>query len=201
MSEEITLYIKTHNKTGLKYFGKTKQEDVEKYKGSGKYWLRHLKIHGNDVKTEIFGIYKCENCFEKLILEGEALFFSEFYNIVNSNEWANLKLENGLDGGDTSMCESYISKKYLFSHKKENNPFFNKKHSNETKEKMSEAKKDFKPWNTGKVMSKEHCLKLKVPHLKAKGIKKQTELCKYCYKEMPVHLINRWHNENCKEKH
>ncbi len=29
----VTLYIKTHNKTGLKYFGKTIKGDVHKYKG------------------------------------------------------------------------------------------------------------------------------------------------------------------------
>jgi hypothetical protein len=37
-----TLYVKTHNITGLKYFGKT-TNDPFKYKGSGKYWLDHLK--------------------------------------------------------------------------------------------------------------------------------------------------------------
>ena len=36
------LYIKTHNKTGLRYFGKTVQEDVHGYKGSGKYWTSHM---------------------------------------------------------------------------------------------------------------------------------------------------------------
>jgi len=48
----LFLYKKTHNKTGLKYLGKT-QQDPYKYKGSGTYWTRHLAIHGNDVSTEI----------------------------------------------------------------------------------------------------------------------------------------------------
>ena len=37
--------------------------------------------------------------------------------------------------------------------------------------------------------------------LKMKNVKREKIKCKYCYKEIPVHLINRWHNENCKEKH
>ena len=36
------LYVKTHNKSGLKYLGKTIQNPF-KYKGSGTYWLRHIK--------------------------------------------------------------------------------------------------------------------------------------------------------------
>ena len=45
-----TLYIKKHNVTGLKYFGKTTR-DVTKYHGSGLYWKNHLKTHGKDVET------------------------------------------------------------------------------------------------------------------------------------------------------
>lgn len=42
-SKEITLYIKIHNVTGLKYFGKTTKNNPEKYTGSGKHWKRHIK--------------------------------------------------------------------------------------------------------------------------------------------------------------
>lgn len=45
------LYIKQHNVTKLKYFGKTTNGDPYKYKGSGIYWTRHLNKHGNDVTT------------------------------------------------------------------------------------------------------------------------------------------------------
>ena len=50
------LYIKTHNKTGLRYFGKTTNNPFQ-YKGSGKHWLAHIKKHGNDISTEILGYY------------------------------------------------------------------------------------------------------------------------------------------------
>ena len=89
----ITLYIKTHNITGLKYFGKTNQ-DPYKYKGSGKYWVCHLKKHGYDVSTEIVGVFT-----DEIWIKFYALEFSEINNIVTSKEWANLKPENGSDGG------------------------------------------------------------------------------------------------------
>ena len=40
------LYIKTHSKTGLKYLGYTQKKDPFSYTGSGTYWKRHLKKHG-----------------------------------------------------------------------------------------------------------------------------------------------------------
>jgi hypothetical protein len=89
----ITLYVKTHNKTGLKYFGKCQAKDVFKYKGSGKYWQNHIKLHGYDVSTEIIGVYFDYEEAKKISIE-----FSIKNNITESNEWANLKLES-LDGG------------------------------------------------------------------------------------------------------
>lgn len=97
----IYLYIKTHNKTGLKYFGKTVLNPYS-YTGSGKYWKRHLKKYGYDISTEIYGCYTDKNkCME------DAIKFSKENNIVESKEWANLMLEC-LDGGDTSKTEGYI---------------------------------------------------------------------------------------------
>ena len=100
MKNKVTLYIATHNKTRLKYFGKTTryftEEDLQKnYHGSGTYWKKHLKKHGNDVTMEIYGIYNLDKVEEK------ALTFSEENNIVESLNWANLKPENGLEGGVT----------------------------------------------------------------------------------------------------
>lgn len=87
------LYIKTHNKTGLKYFGKTTNQDPYKYKGSGTHWKRHIKKYGNDVTTEIIGLFT-----DKIWCMLYALEFSESNDIISSNEWANLKPENGSDG-------------------------------------------------------------------------------------------------------
>jgi hypothetical protein len=87
------LYIKQHTVTGLKYFGKTTR-NPEKYKGSGKRWVNHLAIHGNIVKTVWSQLFT-----SKPELVEFALNFSKENNIVESNEWANLMPENGLDGG------------------------------------------------------------------------------------------------------
>jgi len=118
------LYIKTHKKTGLKYFGKT-TGDPYGYYGSGKYWLAHLKQHGFDISTEVLGYFiDLEEC--RIFAES----FSINNNIVESKDWANLIIENGLDGGNTN--------------RKNYGPM-----SAETKKKLSESKKGQEPWNTG----------------------------------------------------
>ena len=88
------LYIKQHNITGLKYFGKTVTKDPIKYKGSGKFWLRHIKKHGNNVTTIWTQLFT-----NKEQLKEFALKFSSDNKIVESAEWANLKPEDGLWGG------------------------------------------------------------------------------------------------------
>ena len=60
MFKKTFIYIKIHNKTGLKYFGKTIKSDIKKYKGSGKYWVRHLKKHKYDCKTFIIRTFENE---------------------------------------------------------------------------------------------------------------------------------------------
>jgi len=89
----IYLYVKTHNKTGLKYLGKTISKDPIKYKGSGLYWRNHITKHGYDVTTEI--IKECKDNDE---LKFWGQYYSDLWNIVESKDWANLKTECG-DGG------------------------------------------------------------------------------------------------------
>lgn len=101
--KKIYLYVKTHNKTGLKYFGKTERNDPYSYLGSGKHWRRHLRKYGNDIHTEILNVYT-----DKEKCRVDAINFSIQNNIVESKEWANLVVEM-LDGGDTSKTENYIN--------------------------------------------------------------------------------------------
>lgn len=86
------LYVKTHNKTGLKYLGQTTR-DPFKYPGSGKRWVNHLMAHGNDVSTEI--LFET-NCKEELKKKG--IYYSNLWNVTKSDEWANLTIEEGTGG-------------------------------------------------------------------------------------------------------
>jgi hypothetical protein len=86
----IYLYVKTHNKTGLKYLGKTESKNPHKYPGSGTYWKHHLKKHGKDYSTEI--IKECKS-IEEFAKWG--LYYSNLWNVVESDDWANLKEETG----------------------------------------------------------------------------------------------------------
>lgn len=97
------LMIKTHNVTGLKYLCYTQKEDHSSYKGSGKHWKSHIKDHGYDVTTHI--IFESESYDEFVKI---AKTYSEQYDIVKSNEWANLKIEEG-DGGDTVSNKHWIT--------------------------------------------------------------------------------------------
>ena len=149
----ISLYVKTHKQTGLKYFGKTVQDPFS-YLGSGIRWTRHLAKYGNDVSTEIIGQFENIDECSKVALQ-----FSAENDIVKSKEWANLIPENGMIGGaihnsphsdETKLKISEANKGRLVGEKNprfgirllaEENGFFGKTHSDETKLKISEANK------------------------------------------------------------
>ena len=103
-SNTIYLYLKTHNKTGLKYLGKTVQ-DPYVYQGSGKIWKYHIKKHGYDVTTEIL-----LETNDEVELRDIGMYYSDMWNIVESPAFANLKSEEG-DGG--AMVWSKESKEKL----------------------------------------------------------------------------------------
>jgi hypothetical protein len=126
------LYIKTHNITGLKYFGKT-IGDPFKYRGSGIYWLRHLKDHGYNVRTDVIGYYTLQE--ECMSIATQFSKDNDIVHAVNENNkkvWANQIIENGIDGGATGRT--------IY------NP-----HSEESKKKMSVSRKGSIPWNRGKT--------------------------------------------------
>ena len=99
------LMIKTQIKTGLKYlcYTQTEGEQYDNYKGSGTLWKKHLKKHGDDISTEL--IYETE---DKVEFKKVATQKSIDLNIVESDEWANLKIEEG-DGGDTVSNRMWIT--------------------------------------------------------------------------------------------
>ena len=129
----IYLYVKTHNKTGLKYLGKTISEDPHKYPGSGIRWKKHLKKHGYDYSTEILRECQTEN---EMIEWG--LYYSNLWNVKESNEWANLKEEAGDRGSLSIDLKSRISKSMI-----------GQKHSELRRQNNSIAQKGKKWWHNG----------------------------------------------------
>lgn len=95
--------IKTHNQTGLKYLCYTRKKDHENYTGSGTDWLNHLLTYGFDFKTELLLETEDFAEFKKLAIEKSLEF-----DVVNSEKWANRKIEEG-DGGDTVSNKKWIT--------------------------------------------------------------------------------------------
>ena len=98
------LYHKRHLITGLNYFGKTVRNPY-KYKGSGVYWKRHLTQHGNHIETvKVWEFINLDEC------KKFAIDFSIKNNIVESKEWANFVIENGIDGQSPGFKNLKLSK-------------------------------------------------------------------------------------------
>lgn len=189
------LYVKQHEITGLRYFGKTTRakKDVDKYLGSGKYWKRHILKHGvQHVKT----LWISEAFDDENLLIDFADLFSDFYDIANSNEWANMKKENGKDGGFFLYGEDNPAKRpevrqkisqALMGHAGVvNKGFLNRNHSEETKQKMSIS-------HLGKKISSDTRTKMSNAQ---KNRKRDT--CCVCNKTFAVNILARFHNEKCK---
>lgn len=129
----ISLYVKTHNKTGLKYFGKTKNKNVHAYSGSGVYWKRHLEKHGKDYTTEIVAQFSEDQLEE---ITKFATDFSIKNDIVDSKEWANFTIETGLDGNSLSKERHPMWGKTGKDHQRYGKPL-----SEESRRRMSKAQK------------------------------------------------------------
>ena len=213
------IYIK-ESPLGLKYLGKTVSDPYE-YKGSGKKWKLHIKKHNikaSEIKTTI--LCETNNSDE---LKELGLYYSNLYDVVNSANWANLKPEEG-DGGATRNGMKHSSEtKRIMSEQKigDGNPMKrpemrklmseiakNRRHSDESNKKRSEALKGkqrpvdvvekIKNGLIGRKLSEEHKQSLKGkrnPYGEQPKIK-----CMYCGLEGGKNSINRWHNENCKNK-
>lgn len=92
--------VKTHRVTGLKYLCITGKNEFGKYSGSGVYWKKHLRVHGKLFDTEL--IYESNNLEE---FSEVCIYYSRLWDVVEAKNdngekiWANLIIENGLDGG------------------------------------------------------------------------------------------------------
>jgi hypothetical protein len=111
------LYIKRCKNNGILYFGKTNSRHPEKYLGSGTLWLKSVKKYG---KESIETLWYC--LFTDIDeLRDFALKFSVQEMIIESELWANLIPENGLQGGGlnrTGMLTSDKTKAKMSSNTK-----------------------------------------------------------------------------------
>ena len=146
------LYIKQHNVTGLKYFGKTTAKDPVKYKGSGRYWNDHLKQHGNKITTLWYELFT-----DKQVLIEFALKFSKDNNIIESCSWANLIDENGIDGWQPGQQREFKKRKPLSEEHKAKLKTARAKQiiTKETRKKISDAKKGKSNGRTGLKLTTE----------------------------------------------
>lgn len=207
--------IKTHNKTGLKYLCYTQKEDHDRYTGSGKYWKLHIKEHGYDVVTEV--LFQSESYDEFL---EKARHYSETYGVVKSQDWANLRIEDG-DGGDTVSNKMWITDgmidKYILKDAKipvgwragRSNCIF--KNSDKQREfstradTISRGNSIKQAWDAGKFANrKSHC---GTPHSqetkdKLSKLAKQRPkvICEHCGAKVSSAMYIRWHGEKCKKK-
>lgn len=183
----IYLYLKTHKTTGLKYLGMTTQ-DPFKYCGSGDRWLRHLKKHGNNIHTEILFESQDEHEFSRVALE-----YSEKFDVVNSEEFANLVPEDGRLGCFGIVHSKEGLRRIAESSKKRNqgpnNPMFGRTHTPETKRLISEQTK-------GKMLGVPKSAETK------RKMSESTRMntCPHCATSYRGSGIYRWHFDNCKEK-
>ena len=231
MEDKVTLYIATHNITGKKYFGKTirwfTKEDLHKnYRGSGVYWSKHKKKYGEkDVTMEIYRICSLNESDEDYVVP-IALKFSYENNIVKSEDWANGKLEDGLDGGSIKGELHPCYGTNISQHHKDiiSTTHTGKIVSEETREKLAECKRG-KPISDatkekiansmtgdknhfyGKKHTEETKEKLRGPkspeHLaKIKLIISNypIRICPHCGLEGTGGAMTRWHFDNCKNR-
>ena len=173
----IFLYVKTHNKTGLKYFGKT-THDPFKYNGSGKAWCLHLKEFGTDISTEIVGSFT-----EREIAANFARNFSKENNIAESDLWANLIPET-LGGWN----EDGHKRKETMKQKYGEDYYQRIAVSGRNGNSLSEVTKD-------KIRSNPKCSEA---GKKNKGKKREKITCPHCSKQGARNVMLRWHFSNCK---
>ena len=205
------LMVKYALGTGLKYLCQTSKNDPYSYKGSGVRWTRHIRKHKSFVVTWVVAQFKT---LEELKMAGE--YYSKFWNIVESNKWANLVPERG-DGGDTSNTKAYkkgIKNRRDYSGK--NGPRYNQEVTIETRRRMSKSRKGRKPKNfeQWKMSAKNRRY---IHHLDLNLEKRVHEheideylsdgwligrlkiyKCKYCNKICDWGNYKRYHDEKCK---
>ena len=107
MSEISTLYLKTHNKTGLQYLGVT-YKDPSIYEGSGVHWKRHIRKHGrHDVDTLILSQDKMIGKYTSDKFQEMSKEYSHAHNVVKDKGFANKMHETGVLGAKDNVWHGF----------------------------------------------------------------------------------------------
>ena len=207
------LYIKQCSHCNLKYFGKHTGQDIGKYLGSGTKWKNHLKKH-NAKSIHLWN----SDWYYNTSIKRFALKFSHINKIVESDNWANLKPEDGLEGGwDSIVWDDERRKNKSLQRKnmntlvdKEGNTFFgymteidyirvfptryNKVYVRDTSGNEFTVDKNDERFQTGEIFGLNKGKKGLADHLN-----KKNEICVHCGFVSTKGNIVRWHNNNCKE--
>ena len=104
--KKYKLYVKI-SPLGLKYLGKTEQNNVHEYLSSGDNWTSHIdenKFTFKDIKTDI--LFESD---DKAIFKEKCIHYSKLFNVVQSKQWANIVEEQG-SGGNTNGGKKVINK-------------------------------------------------------------------------------------------
>lgn len=173
--EPLYLYIKTHSVTGKKYFGQTKKNPFE-YPGSGTKWREHLREHGNDVQTELFGTFA-----DRDACKAAARKFSIENDIVKSNVWLNLIPETlgGCNIDGTKSRDALVAKY---------GPDYFKNIARMKRPERVEATKE-------KLRNHPNCSAGGKANL---GVVRLKVTCPHCGKVGAMNTMSRWHFSNCK---
>jgi hypothetical protein len=98
----MKLMVKKHMITGKKYLCKTTEKNHHAYKGSGTEWKKMLEEHGREqVRTIVIFTSYSKSLFREV-----AERMSERLDVVASDDWANLIIENGVGGGMPGRIKS-----------------------------------------------------------------------------------------------
>jgi len=225
---------KTVSKSGKYYIGRHSTKDIDDgYIGSGK-WVRSIKDK-KQLKREI--LLFCED--HNSLLEKEQQYILDCISDPMNMNFNDSSV--GFGSGKFNPCflphvvesrrkrmitnnpvkngHSKESKKKISDYMTTNNPFSGKTHTDETKQKISQA-------NKGKVFSEEHKNKLsliskekyaknKITQLDWTGKthsqetlekmsntakKRKRETCEFCNKEYAINTFVRWHGIKCKQR-
>lgn len=205
------IYITTNNVNNKKYIGQRKGEFDLNYYGSGKIISQAVVKYGE----ENFSVEMLEQCESREKLNECERWWINHFDAVNRKDFYNIA--KGGEGGHTiagyndeqksiyskNMSKSLKGRTFTDEHKHKiseslknanlkrkgkDNPFYGKKHSDETKRKIAETKSKQKGWhhsdeakrkigeaNRNRIVSKETRLKMSISARKRMTGKKHSE--------------------------